>query len=68
MTPAKMTERILPPKFKHIIDNEFILRLTFRERLKVMLGYRIDVRYAASIEHLPGKILPTMTHKVVNKF
>lgn len=67
MTPPKITERILPPKFKHIIDNEFILRLTRWERLKVFIGYRIDLRYAASIEHSPGKILPTLTHKVVNK-
>lgn len=65
--PAKITERIIPPKFKHIIENDFIIRLTFKERIKVLLGFRIDLKYAASIEHMPGKILPTLTHKVVNK-
>lgn len=64
---AKITERALPPKFKYIIQGDYVLRLTWPERIKVLLGYRIDLRYHAPTEHSPGKMEPTLLHKVVNK-
>jgi len=63
----KIKERILPPKFKHLIQNEFIARLTFTERVKLLIGYSLEVKYECLIEHLPGRTDPKMSVRVVNK-
>lgn len=65
--PPKITERVLPPKWKHVLQSDHVLRLTMMERIKVLIGYRIDLRYHAPLEHSPGKIEPVLLHKVVNK-
>lgn len=65
---AKPTERIIPPRYKYIVDATFVLRLTWRERLKVLLGYAIDIRYLGRAEHSPGKMGHEMIHTVTNKF
>ena len=63
----KITERILPPKFKHLIQNEFIAHLTFIERAKILIGYSLEIKYECLIEQLPGKTEPKMSVRVVNK-
>ena len=64
MKPTR-NERVVPPVFKHVINSEFKLRLTWRERLKVAAGYAVTLNYIAYCSHSPGKIeqkmKPTIT-------
>jgi hypothetical protein len=66
--PPQITERIIPPKYKHVIDSEFLLRLTLKERLLLIFGCNLQLAHRLTVEHLPGKHHPTLMHKVVNKF
>ena len=64
---SKLNERVLPPNFKFVIQQPIILRLTFKERLKVLLGYRIDIDLHLWTEHGPGKVSPVIRHKVTEE-
>jgi hypothetical protein len=43
--------RTVPPKFKHVYDAAWRVELTFRERLKVLFGYNIDMKLRLYMEH-----------------
>lgn len=64
---ATGTYRVLEPKWRGKIENEFDLRLTFLERVKVMIGYKIKLRYESPTLHMPGQMRPTMSVQVVNE-
>lgn len=51
--------RILPPKFKHVMEVAFHRRLTLKERLQIAVGYNLILQFSARIEYSPGKWEPT---------
>ncbi len=61
------TYRPLEPKWRGQILNEFDLRLTRLERLKVFIGYKIKLKYESPTLHMPGQMRPTMSVQVVNE-
>jgi hypothetical protein len=66
--PARITERILPPNFKNIIQSEFRLRFTFVERIKILIGYNVKLDYLAYTVNSPGSCDQKMKHEVVGEF
>lgn len=63
----QMTCRVLPPKFRNSIDAEFTLRLTFKERLLILLGQNIKLNYHALSEHSPARMSHEMKHELLNE-
>lgn len=59
--------RVLEPKWKHVIENEGMFRLTFWERVKVLFGHNIEFKYEAKVTNSPGHISPSLLARVVNK-
>lgn len=64
---AKSQARVLPPKFKHVIENDFMLRFTRMERIKILFGFNVELKYESPIEHSPGRQQPKLSARVVNK-
>ncbi len=53
--------RVLPPNFKHLMEVTFHRRFTWKERMKIALGYAIQVDMIVRTEHHTGKFSPAMT-------
>lgn len=64
---ARSQARVLPPKFKNTMEIDYSLRLTWKERLKIAIGYRIDMKMLIHTEQLTGKFQAIPTHNVVNE-
>ena len=67
MKPPQITKRVLPPKYKEIIDSSFIVRFTLKERLQILIGYNLDLHLSTWTEHGPGKVKPHLQHRVTKK-
>ena len=64
---AKSQARVLPPKYKFIMDFDFTYRPTFFERVKILFGFRIDFKVFGQCEHSPGKYELNPMHRVINE-
>jgi hypothetical protein len=56
--PPPPTARLLPPKFKHVIEIAFRRRLRWKERLQILFGYNLLVEVKVLTEHSTGKFEP----------
>lgn len=46
--------------FKHRMDLNFHRRLTWKERLKALAGFNLDITLQVMTEHKPGKFEPSL--------
>ena len=51
----KLRETALPPRFKFREDFEFFRKFTFKERLKIIIGFNLRLPGTIFMEHSPGK-------------
>lgn len=58
MSKIKLPERVLPPVFGHQMQIEWFRKLTWRERIKIALGYSIVCRVDVNCQHKPGQFAP----------
>ena len=58
MKPSHPPGRVLPPVFKKAVELSFQRRLTFKERLQILIGYNLLVTLVMGAEHHPGRIDP----------
>lgn len=59
-TPKLPVGRVLPPQFKHVIDQPFSVRFTWKQRLLIALGCPVVGKFVCWTEHSPGKVHPLM--------
>ena len=62
---APRYERVLPTKMKEVIHLEFFRKFTWRERLKILIGYNVRNSLEIQTQHCAGKITPKMLTEVV---
>lgn len=55
------TDRVLPPKFKHIAEFSWLRKFTFRERFWIAIGCPMRIDLNLLTEHGPGKVSPQLT-------
>ena len=59
----KRPGRVLPPNYKHVLQLDFFEKLDWRDRLRVLFGYRLEMEMEVLMEHLPGKFKGQMKLK-----
>ncbi len=52
--------RPLPPQWRNVIELEFHRQLTGKERLKLFLGFNLDIKLKIATQHHPGHFNPAM--------
>jgi len=52
--------RVMPPQFKNVLDIGFHRQFTMCERIKILLGFNVNITMAVACEHSPGKFQPVM--------
>lgn len=47
--------KILPPQFRHVLEQDFFVKFTPWQRFKLAIGFNVNFSTATALEHSPGK-------------
>ncbi len=68
MTKLKRPEREVPTTYRAVFNFETFRRLTFRERLAILFGWRnIEVLTTVQTQHASGKFRPDIVIRLTDK-
>jgi len=56
--------RTLPTVYRHVINVDWFRKLTWRERIKILFGYNLNVLIRLRVKHNPGDFDPIIVGEV----